>query len=82
MHDGNLKPIAYFSKKMTLAECNYIIYDKDLFAIIKAFKTWKPELASVSELIKVLTDYKNLEHLLKKNDVICSQPRGPKYISN
>ena len=39
MHNGDLKPVAYFSKKMTPAECNYMIYDKELLAIIKAFKT-------------------------------------------
>ena len=49
MHDGRvLKPVAYFSKKMTPAECNYMIYDKELLAIVRSFKTWRPELASVS----------------------------------
>ena len=34
MHDDMLRPVAYFSKKMTPAECNYMIYDKEFFAII------------------------------------------------
>ena len=38
-HGNVLKPVAYFSKKMTLAECNYIIYDKQLLVIVKSFKT-------------------------------------------
>ena len=37
--DRVLKPVAYFSKKMTPAECNYMIYDKELLAIIKIFET-------------------------------------------
>ena len=59
MHDGEvLKPVAYFSKKMTPAECNYMIYDKKLLAIVKSFKTWRPELASVQNgPVKVLTDH-------------------------
>ena len=58
MHgDGVLKPVAYFSKKMTPAECNYMIYDKELLAIVRSFETWRPELASVNEPVKVLTDH-------------------------
>ena len=29
MHNGVLKPVAFFSKKMSPAECNYMIYDKE-----------------------------------------------------
>ena len=32
--DGKLRPIAYFSKKLSLAELNYNIHDKELLAII------------------------------------------------
>ena len=39
MHGEVLKPVAYFSKKMTPAECNYMIYDKELLAIVKSFET-------------------------------------------
>ena len=49
MHGKVLKPIAYFLKKMTPAECNYMIYDKELLAIVKSFETWRPELASVNK---------------------------------
>ena len=33
-HNGILHPVAYFSKRMVPAECNYKIYDKKLLAII------------------------------------------------
>ncbi len=35
---GELHPIAYFSKKHNPAECNYEIYDKELMAIVRAFE--------------------------------------------
>jgi hypothetical protein len=38
--EGKVHPIAYFSKKHTPAECNYEIYDKELFAIIRTFEEW------------------------------------------
>ena len=37
MHNGVLRPVAFFSKKILLAECNYMIY-KELLAIVKSFK--------------------------------------------
>ena len=40
--DGQLRPVAYFSAKMSPAECNYEIYDKELLAIIRAFELWRP----------------------------------------
>ena len=37
-HGGVLRPVAFFSKNLLLAECNYEIYDKELLAVITAFK--------------------------------------------
>ena len=78
MHGKVLKPVAYFSKKMTPAECNYIIYDKELLAIVKSFETWRPELASISppnQLVKVLTDHRNLEHFMTTKQLNCRQAK-------
>ena len=36
--DEVLRPIAYFSRKHTPAECNYEIFDKELLAIVRAFE--------------------------------------------
>ena len=36
--DGELHSVAFYSRKIILAECNYKIYDKELLAIIKSFK--------------------------------------------
>lgn len=36
--DGRRHPIAFYSQKMTPAQCNYDIYDKELLAIVDAFK--------------------------------------------
>ncbi|KAJ8063485.1 hypothetical protein OCU04_007361 [Sclerotinia nivalis] len=61
-NDGILKPIAYFSKKYSIAKCNYEIYDKELLIIIRCFEEWRSELEGTSSPIKVITDYKNLEY--------------------
>ena len=56
--------VAYFSKKLTPAECNYMIYDKKLLAIVKSFEMWRPELASAAGQVKVYTDHRNLEYFM------------------
>ena len=82
MHGEVLKPVAYFSKKMTPAECNYMIYDKELLAIVKSFKTWRPELASVqNELVKMLTNHRNLEHFMTTKQLNRRQARWAEFLS-
>ncbi|KAF7568336.1 hypothetical protein PtrM4_129490 [Pyrenophora tritici-repentis] len=50
--DGTVRLVAHLSKKMTPTKCNYEIYDKELLAIVRAFKEWRPELASVPNLVE------------------------------
>ena len=35
------KPIAFESKKLDSAQCRYTVQEKELFAVIHAFKTWR-----------------------------------------
>ena len=56
-HDKVLKPVAYFLKKMTLAEYIYMTYDKELLAIVKSFEIWRPELANINKPVKVLINH-------------------------
>jgi len=37
---GVLHSVAYFSKWLSPAKCNYKIYDKELLAIIRCFEQW------------------------------------------
>jgi hypothetical protein len=62
--EGILHPVAFFSKKHIITECNYEIYDKELLAIIRYFEEWRPELEGTPSPIKVITDYKNLEYFI------------------
>ena len=59
--NGIFHPVAFFSKKIVLAECNYKIYNKELLAIIPCFEEWRPELEGTAMPVKVLTDHKGLE---------------------
>ena len=59
IYKGVLRLIAFFSRKILLAEYNYKIYDKELIVIIRAFEEQRPELASIDPLlsIRVLSNY-------------------------
>ncbi|KAL2890638.1 Retrotransposable element Tf2 155 kDa protein type 1 [Ceratocystis lukuohia] len=63
--DNSTRPCAYFSRKMTPAECNYPIHDKEMLAIICALKEWRSELKGLKDEFTVLSDHKNLLHFTK-----------------
>jgi hypothetical protein len=58
--DGLLHPVAFYSQKLTSAEINYQVYDKELLAIITAFEQWRPYLVGAQHRVQVLTNHKNL----------------------
>jgi hypothetical protein len=47
--------------KIKLAKINYLIYNKELLAIIKAFEEWRPELARTVDPIEIFSNYKALK---------------------
>lgn len=65
-HDdsGVLRPVTFYSKKHSSAECNYEIYDTELLAIIRCFEEWRPQLKSMRHKIQVLSDRRNLEYFM------------------
>ena len=57
---GTLHPVAFLSEKMSPAECNYGIGDKELLAIVTCLKKWHMYLQGVPLLI--YTDHHNLQN--------------------
>jgi hypothetical protein len=81
-HNNNvLHPVAYFSQKHSPVECNYEVYDKELMAIVRAFKEWRPELQSVINPTRVLSDHKNLEYLMMTKLLNQRQPHWSQFLS-
>jgi hypothetical protein len=58
-HDGKRHPIAYYSRKMSPAEQNYDIHDKELLAIVSALQHWRIYCEGAPKLT-IYTDHKNL----------------------
>ena len=78
---GNWKPVAFFSKKMSPAESNYEIYDKELLAIVQAFEEWRPELEGSPDSVEVVTDHKALEYFMKSRLLSRRQARWSEFLS-
>ena len=38
--DGEIRPVAFYSRTLTAPKLNYNTHDKELLAIFEAFKTW------------------------------------------
>ena len=57
------RPCAFFSKKLSPAERNYDVGDRELLAIKLAFEEWRHWLEGARHPITVFTDHKNLAYL-------------------
>jgi hypothetical protein len=78
--EGILRPVAFFSKKLSPAECNYEIYDKELLAIIRALEEWGGQLRGVKRF-KIITDHKNLEYFMTTRSLSERQVRWSHFLS-
>src|ERR1700712_2354959 len=55
-----LHPITFHSRKLNKHEINYDIHDKEMLAIVSAFKTWRRYLEGASHTVSIYTDHDNL----------------------
>lgn len=79
--DDLFHPIGYFSKTMIDAELNYPIYDKEMLAIFKSFKQYKPELLGAQKVVHVYTDHKALEYFMTTKDLTARQARWAEFFA-
>ncbi|KAK3554436.1 hypothetical protein QTP70_023034 [Hemibagrus guttatus] len=60
---GKLHPCAFHSRKLTAAERNYDVGNRELLAIKAALEEWRHWLEGARHPFQVLTDHRNLEYL-------------------
>jgi len=65
-HGKWLHPVAFHSRKLSPAERNYDIHDKELLAIVIAFMQWRHYLEGTEKPVIVYTDYQNLRISLQQ----------------
>ncbi len=80
--DRKLRPVAFYSRKLTPTEQNYEIHDKELLAIVDSFKQWRVYLEGSKEPVKVFTDHKNLLYFTTTKVLNRRQVRWSEEMSN
>ncbi len=69
-------PIAYESRKLTLAECLYSIYDREILAIVHALTKFRQYLVGAKFVVH--TDHNSLRYFLEQRDL---NERQQKWVS-
>ena len=60
-HGKGDQPIAFESRKLSSAELNYPIHEKELLAIVHAIRLWRIYLEG--QTFTIITDYASLEYI-------------------
>ncbi|KAI0994041.1 hypothetical protein K3495_g14141 [Podosphaera aphanis] len=76
-----LRPVAYYSRKLSPAESNYEIHDKELLAVVSALDVWRSELTGLKDPFIVLSDHKNLQYFMTSKKLSERQVRWSYMLS-
>ena len=81
--NDQLQFVAFISKKMSFAKCNYEICDKKLLIIVKTFEKWKSKCVdtSMKDSIRIFINHKNFEHFITTKQLNRRQVRWIKFLS-
>jgi len=81
-HSGkDIHLIAFYSRTFNEAELNYDIHNKELLAIIEAFKKWRHYLEGTLTSVEVFTDHKNLTYFCDTKSFSWRQVQWSKFLS-
>jgi transposase InsO family protein len=80
-HGDQWLPVAFFSKTMNPAECNYQIHDKEMLAIVRSLEEWRPELQRKQDRFQIYTDHKSLEYFMSTKQLTARQARWAEALS-
>ena len=79
---GRLRPAGFFSRKLSPAEANYEIHDKELLAILATIKHFRGELRSVSRPFTILSDHRNLCYFMSTRKLSERQVRWAEELAD
>ena len=73
--DKKWHPVAFFSKSLSPVECNYVIHDKEMLAIIRSLQEWRHFLEGAEYQVEIWMDHKNLEYFTSAKQLNRRQAR-------
>jgi len=76
-----LHPVTFFSHKLSPAEINYKIYDKELPAIVETFRDMRTWLIGTETPVSVSCDHKTLEYFMSTRILNRRQARWSMFLS-
>ncbi|KAJ1042633.1 hypothetical protein NDA10_005564 [Ustilago hordei] len=74
-HEGRWHPVAFYSRKMSSAEKNYEIHDKELLAVVACLTQWRHMLAGLPNQLVILTDHEALKYFKSQRRITGRQAR-------
>ncbi|KAJ1588967.1 hypothetical protein NDA15_001022 [Ustilago hordei] len=74
-HEGRWHPVAFYSRKMSSAEKNYEIHDKELLAVVACLTQWRHMLAGLPNQLVILTDHEALKYFKSQRRITGQQAR-------
>ena len=78
--DGQLKPLAYYSRKLQQAELNYPTHDLEMLAVIDSLKQWKHHVLNGTKTT-VITDHHSLRFFNTQQHLSPRQTRWMEFMS-
>jgi len=61
-NENRLHPVEFHSRNFQPVEINYEIHDKELLAVVDAFKHWRRYCEGATHQVQVYSDHQNLEY--------------------
>ena len=77
--DTITRPVAFYSRKLTPAEVNYDVYNKEMLAIVETIRNWRCYLEGYS--FTIYTDHKNLSFFQTMKNLNRRQARWSELLS-
>ena len=74
----NDRPIAFLSKTFSQTECNWPIYEKEMFAVIYTLHKWEHWLLGVD--LTIITDNSALSHIQNQPKLVAKQARWIQFL--
>jgi len=79
--DRKWHSVVFYSKSLSSIERNYEIHDKEMLAIIRALEEWRHFLEGATHLVKIWTNYKNLEYFMTAKKLNRRQARWSLHLA-